>query len=116
MSTQALLSQVPSGSRAALALSVARAVDSIPGVLRSPDRRYATLHAGGRVEGVQLGTVVEVHVLASPELYGRSLLSVGDDITRAVTASLRASGDPRVVHVTIDGLSGDDSAHDGGVA
>jgi hypothetical protein len=94
----------PASRRRDLALAVAAAVDSIPGVRRtagSSAAEVSTLYPGGRVDGVSLD---EDLVMVCVVLSRLPIPPVLEEIVAAASAALKAYGDSRSVEVVVDDL------------
>jgi hypothetical protein len=100
--TAATKSTSDPGPRGRLALAVAKAVDSVPGVRRSPGPgvEVATQYREGKVTGIGLGDTVQVHVVVEV----LPLEAVTDQVHRAARHALDAAGDSRAVAVTVDDI------------
>lgn len=85
-----------------LALSVAEAVNAVPGVAGltgGPGVEVATLFAGGKVVGLRLGQErVEVHIVVDKV----PLRPVADEAAAAARRVLTAAGDRRGVQLVVD--------------
>lgn len=85
-----------------LALAVADAVTSVPGVARlspGPGVEVATLFAGGKVIGLRLsGATVAVHIVADQG----PLKPIAEEVAAAARRVLSAAGDGRPVTVVVE--------------
>ncbi len=91
------------GARGRLAMAIATAVDSVPGVRRTAGQGVgvATQYRGGSCDGIQLSTEqVAVYIVANR----LPLADVAEDVHRAVRRALEDLDDQRQVTVTIADL------------
>jgi hypothetical protein len=89
------------GSRHAVAMAMATAVDGVNGARRTAGAgiEVATQYGGGRVVGVRLGDDrIETHIVVE----GHDVMGVVDDVHASVRQALDSLGDRRSVAVVVD--------------